>query len=86
MGRKISFKNICDALRDLIPFALFQKREKHALRSVTFSKIAGLAPNGTKSRKAANIKHAFLVILIVLTCLRKQFFQKFQAKQLLSAI
>ena len=31
----------CDALRDLVPFIQFQKREKHPLRSVTFSKVAG---------------------------------------------
>ena len=30
-----------DALRDLVPFVQFKKREKHPWRSVTFSKIAG---------------------------------------------
>ena len=29
----------CDALRDLVPFAQFKKREKHPSRSVTFSKL-----------------------------------------------
>ena len=28
---------ICDALRDLVPFIKFKKREKHTWRSVTFS-------------------------------------------------
>ena len=35
------FKNNCDALRDLVPFAHFKKSEKHPSRSVTFSKVAG---------------------------------------------
>ena len=34
-------QGICDALRDLVPFAPFKKREKHPLRSVIFSKVAG---------------------------------------------
>ena len=38
---------ICDALRDLVPFAQFKKREKHPKRSVTFSKVA--------SNKSANL-------------------------------
>ena len=55
-----------DALRCLVPFVPFQKREKQAWRSVTFSKVAGLkvrllhgcfsrfldCKNDTKSRKA----------------------------------
>ena len=32
---------ICDALRDLVPFVQFKKREKHPWRSVNFSKVAG---------------------------------------------
>ena len=31
----------CDALRDLLPFVQFKKREKHPSRSDTFSKVAG---------------------------------------------
>ena len=34
---------ICNTLRDLVPFAQFQKREKHVWRSFTFSKVAGLS-------------------------------------------
>ena len=34
---------ICDALRDLLPFAQFKKREKCPWRSVNFSKVAGSA-------------------------------------------
>ena len=30
-----------DALRDLVPFAQFWKREEHSCRSVTFSKVVG---------------------------------------------
>ena len=30
----------CDALRDLVPFAQFKKREKHPCRIPTFSKVA----------------------------------------------
>ena len=32
---------ICDALRDLVPFAQFKKREKHPWRSDNFSKVVG---------------------------------------------
>ena len=35
---------IWDALRDLVPFAQFKKREKHTWRSITFSKVAGQSP------------------------------------------
>ena len=34
-----TLNKICDALRDLVPFVQFKKREKHPLKSVTFSKI-----------------------------------------------
>ena len=34
---------ICNALRDLVPFAQFKKREKHPRRSDTFSKVAGFS-------------------------------------------
>ena len=40
---------ICDALRNLLSFVQFRKREKHPWRSVTFSKIAGEACNNTKT-------------------------------------
>ena len=33
--------NHCDALRDLVPFVQFKKREKYPWRSATFSKVAG---------------------------------------------
>ena len=46
---------ICDdALRDLVPFVQFKKREKHPWRSVTFSKVADLS---CKSRNASHILH-----------------------------
>ena len=46
---------ICDdALRDLVPFVQFKKREKHPWRSVTFSKGADLS---CKSRNASHILH-----------------------------
>ena len=38
---KFVSKDICDALRDLVSFVQFKKREKHPWRSVTFSKVAG---------------------------------------------
>ena len=34
--------DICDALRDLVPFVQFKKHENHPWRSVNFSKFAGL--------------------------------------------
>ena len=39
---------MCDALRDLVSFVQFKKREKCQWRSVTFSKVAG-ACNFTES-------------------------------------
>ena len=36
----LNFLRICDALRGLVPFVQFKKREKHTWRSVNFSKIA----------------------------------------------
>ena len=38
-SRKLAF--ICGALRDLVPFVQFKKREKHPWRSVNFNKVAG---------------------------------------------
>ena len=35
---------ICDALRVLVQFVQFKKREKHPWRSVIFSKVAGFKP------------------------------------------
>ena len=38
MGMKLkNKKTICDALRDLVPFLQFKKREKHPWRRVGFS-------------------------------------------------
>ena len=41
IGHGIYVSSICGALRDLVPFAQFKKREKRPWRSVTFSKVAG---------------------------------------------
>ena len=35
---------ICGALRELVPFVQFRKREKHPWGSVNFSKVAGFKP------------------------------------------
>ena len=45
---KRSSKTICDALRDLVPFVQFEKREKHPWRSVNFSKVAAWSRSFTK--------------------------------------
>ena len=34
---------LCDALRDLVAFVQFKKREKHPWRSVDFNKVAGFS-------------------------------------------
>ena len=34
-------RNKCGALRNLVPCAQFNKREKHPWNSVSFSKVAG---------------------------------------------
>ena len=39
--------SIWDALRDLVPFVQFKKREKHLWRSVTFSKVVSFAKSST---------------------------------------
>ena len=39
---KNCFPQNCGALRDLVPFVQFKKREKHPWRSVNFSKVAKL--------------------------------------------
>ena len=38
-GNRLS--NLSNALRDLVPFVQFKKREKHPWRSVTLIKVAG---------------------------------------------
>ena len=43
------FSEICGALRDLVPYAKFKKRENHPWRSVTFSKLQAEACNFTKN-------------------------------------
>ena len=35
--------HICDALRNLVPFLQFKKREKQAWRSVNFIKVTGFS-------------------------------------------
>ena len=62
---------ICGALRDLVPFGPFKKREKHPWKSVNFSKESTLlkltllhgcfsrflnGTNGTKLRNASHIE------------------------------
>ena len=61
--------NIWDALRDLVPFVQFKKREKHPWRNVTFKPVTFLKvtllygcflrhlnyTNGTKSRKVSHM-------------------------------
>ena len=65
--------DICNALRNSVPFLQFKKREKHPWRSVTCSKVAGFFTksntppwvfftflkflNGTKLRKVSHVKH-----------------------------
>ena len=52
-----SFTYICEALRDLAPFVLFKKREKHTWKSVLhrcFSRFLN-STNGAKSRKASHL-------------------------------
>ena len=39
LGNK--YQEICDILRDLVPFVQFKKREKHPWMSVTYSNAAG---------------------------------------------
>ena len=68
---------ICDALRDLVQFVQFEKREKHPCKSVTFSKVAGWPAtllkvallhgcfsrflNCTNDTKSRNASHMFVL-------------------------
>ena len=54
----VIFKTICDALRYLVPFVQFKKREKHARRSVTFSKVAG--SNNNKMNSKMKMRNAYV--------------------------
>ena len=47
----VLFSKIFDALRNLLPFVQFKKREKHPWRSVTLN-----CTNGTKLRKTEHMK------------------------------
>ena len=42
-ANSLTYNANCGALRDLVPCALFKKREKHPWGSVTFSKVAGFS-------------------------------------------
>ena len=37
------FDRVLNALRDLVSFVQFKKRDKHPWRSVTFNKVAGFS-------------------------------------------
>ena len=47
--QNVKWNSNCDALRDLVPFVQFKKREKHTWRSVNFSKVAGCSPQLRKA-------------------------------------
>ena len=47
---------ICDALRDLVLFVQFKKREKHPWRSFNFSKVAGFGLKAKERCVGLNIK------------------------------
>ena len=55
---------ICDALRDLVPFAQFKKREQHPWRSDTFIPHGRFScffnrKNSTKSRQ--NVSYNYII-------------------------
>ena len=54
----LSNVQICDALRNLVPFIQFRKREKHPWGSVTFINVAGF--NFTKSNTSPWVFFTFL--------------------------
>ena len=41
-NKQVTYAIICDALRALVPFVQFKKREKYPWRSVPFSKVVSL--------------------------------------------
>ena len=73
-----SLRKEYDALRDLVPFVQFKKREKHPWRSLTFrlklTLLHGCCSrflnciNGTKPRKASHLindEHIFLTLTVL---------------------
>ena len=53
----------CSVLRDLVPYEQLKEREKHPWRIVSFSKVAGLACNFTKSNTSSmSIFHVFQIV------------------------
>ena len=58
-------QDICDALRNLVPFVHFKKRERHPWRSFTLVKVTPLhecflnCTNGAESRNASRSMFAF---------------------------
>ena len=55
-----NLKNVSDALRDLVPFVQFKKREKHPWRSVTFSKVAGFSSKTNFAIERIPLLHSHL--------------------------
>ena len=53
---------ICDALRDLVPFVQFKQREQHPWRSVTFSKVSDFHSELTflENRRYLNLLKDFI--------------------------
>ena len=60
------FANISVALRYLVSYAQFKKREKQRWRNVTFSKVANWAFNVTKSSTPPQILFTFFKIVQML--------------------
>ena len=57
-------------LRDLLPFAQFEKRENHPWRSVNLSKVAGLKPAKTIFLL---VETCFTLVEILIFVVRKSF-------------
>ena len=60
-GNKVWYdRSMCDAFRNLVPFVLFKKYEKHSWRSVNFSKITAESCKFTKSNTPPWVFFTFL--------------------------
>ena len=58
---------ICDTVCNLVSFVQFKKREKHTLRSVTFSKVIGFNVNNKNTRTTSvTLKTATLLKVTLL--------------------
>ena len=61
----LSLHQICNVLRDLLPFVQFKKHEKHPWRLLLSVKLQAKAINFTRSNTSIDVFHVFLVAQMI---------------------